>query len=83
MAEPTGAGDSHAPDDKPSESCYDRLVVQIAALECVAATLSEWDLAGQPIGKECRIGSAELVLRQSIGALHQMAQIGRGVAGVP
>ncbi len=51
---------------------YDRLIVQISALECVLATLSEWDLQGQPTGKNCRIGSAELVLREAIETLHKI-----------
>lgn len=50
--------------------CYDSLVSEIATLECVYATLSEWDLAGQPTGTGCRVGSAELVLLGTIERLH-------------
>jgi hypothetical protein len=57
---------------KVAENCYDRLVVQIATLECVLGVLEQWDLSGRPTGKDCRIGSAELVLRQSIEALHYL-----------
>lgn len=53
--------------------CYGRLVSEIATLECVMATLSGWDLMGQPTDGECRIGSAELVLRQLIGRLNDLA----------
>jgi hypothetical protein len=53
-------------------SCYDSLVSEIATLECVQATLSEWDFAGQPTGRDCRIGSAELVLRETIKRLHNL-----------
>jgi len=60
-----------APETKTLD-CYDRLVSEIATLECVRATLSEWDLAGQPTDDGCRIGSAELVLRQSITRLHEL-----------
>jgi hypothetical protein len=59
-------------DENPANSCYDRLVVQIATLECVRAALSEWDLSGRPTDQTCRIGSAELVLLQSIEALHDI-----------
>jgi hypothetical protein len=52
--------------------CYDPLVSEIATLECVLATLSEWDLAGQPTGNGCHIASAELVLRDSIKRLHNL-----------
>jgi hypothetical protein len=54
------------------DSPYDRLVCEIANLECVLGTLSEWDLAGKPTGTECRIGSAELSLRGSISRLHAL-----------
>jgi hypothetical protein len=70
--------------------CYDPLVSEIAVLECVLATLSEWDLSGQPTDHGCHIGSAELVLRQSIKRLHNLcgdvesmqSRIERGVAHV-
>lgn len=60
------------PTQKPASNCYDRLLVQIATLECVLATLSEWDLSGQPTDRSRKIGSAELVLRESIKALHDI-----------
>lgn len=59
--------------EKPAESRGDQLVVEIATLECVMSTLSEWDLSGRPTNNTCRIGSAELLLRQSIEALHNIA----------
>ena len=54
------------------DGLYDRMFYEVATLECICATLSEWDLAGQPTDAKCRIGSAELSLRQSIGRLHQL-----------
>jgi hypothetical protein len=53
--------------------CYARLVSEIATLECVQATLSEWELAGQPTGHDCHVGSAELVLCQLIRRLNELA----------
>lgn len=70
--------DSSAPVDaaetprREKAPCYDRLVAHISTLECVSAALSEWDLRGRPTGSECRIGSAELVLSQTIEALHDL-----------
>jgi hypothetical protein len=49
--------------------CYDPLVSEIATLECVLATLVAWDLSD---GEKPSIGSAELVLRQSIERMHDI-----------
>lgn len=52
---------------------YDRLMSEIAALDCVWATLSAWDLAGRPTDDKCRIGSAELALCESLDRLQKLA----------
>ena len=58
----------------PKATCHDRLVTQIATLECVLGVLVQWDLSGRPTDKNCRIGSAELVLRESIDAMYDIAE---------
>jgi hypothetical protein len=64
------------PRDPPSRAetpeCCDRPVAEIATLELVLATLSEWDLSGRPTDNSCHIGSAELVLRESIQRLNNL-----------
>jgi hypothetical protein len=48
--------------------CYDRLVSEIATIECVRATLSEWDLSDRT-DKDGNIANAELVLSESLKRL--------------
>jgi hypothetical protein len=51
---------------------YNRFVSELAVLECVRATLSEWEHAGQPTGSECKISSAELALSLSITRMYDL-----------
>jgi hypothetical protein len=76
-------GDSQMSSNSQTETVYSDLVSEVATLECVHATLSEWDLAGQPTGEECKIGSAELVLRQSIRRLNDIVRDVSNIAIVP
>jgi hypothetical protein len=57
---------------RPPKTVYGQLVCEIAVLECVRAALSEWDLAGQPTGSRCHVGSAELALREAIDSLNNL-----------
>ena len=45
---------------------YQRFVRELAVLECVRATLSEWEHADMPTGTECKVSGAGLALRRSI-----------------
>jgi hypothetical protein len=76
-AAPTGSAppliDEAVPTQKPESPVYDRFVSELAALECVLATLERWDLSGRPTGTGCQIGSAELTLRQTIARLHDLS----------
>jgi hypothetical protein len=54
----------------PKVNCYDRLVSEIATLECVRAALSEVD---SPDNKSGNISSAELVLTQMIARLYRLS----------
>jgi hypothetical protein len=51
---------------------YERFVREIAVLECVRATLSEWEHAGMPTGTECKVSSAELALSRSIARMEEL-----------
>lgn len=51
---------------------YVRFVRELAVLECVRATLCEWEHAGQPTGSECKISSAELALSLSITRMYDL-----------
>jgi hypothetical protein len=59
--------------DAQSRDCYDRLVSEIATLECVRATLSEWDQSDRDDKSE-NISSAELVLTNLIKRLYGLAR---------
>jgi hypothetical protein len=74
VSAPNSAAHSRPETDSPIiETCCDRLITQIATLDCVLGVLEQWDLSGRPIDKDCRIGSAELALRQIIETLHDIA----------
>jgi hypothetical protein len=51
---------------------YERFVRELAVLECVRATLSEWEHAGMPTGTECKVSSAELALSRSITRMYDL-----------
>jgi hypothetical protein len=51
---------------------YERFVRELAVLECVRATLSEWEHAGMPAGTECKVSSAELALSRSIARMYDL-----------
>lgn len=58
------------PESTPAEKpVYDRLVTEVATLECVLATLVAFDMCD---AEKPSIGSAELVLRESIKRLHRL-----------
>jgi hypothetical protein len=53
----------------PDVDCYTSLLTEIASLECVLDTLVTHDLSDSEQG---HLGSAELVLRETIRRLHEL-----------